>query len=158
MRHFVVLLALGAGCSPAADIAFYESVRARAEECTIRSNGEFCVEPEQFDAPVTEVWAVQVRSDATLLFLNEDVWVMDQQADGADPFTDPHRAERTSTLTDGTSGCTTTRTTSITFVADGVALTGTVESRTVLEGPTACGDTPVGDRTRDTVTGVGSGP
>ncbi len=159
-----VLLAVAAlsmaGCGVAGSdgIIFYESVRARSEECTIRSNGEFCVEPDQFDPPVTEVWGVHVRSDATLLYLDEVVWVMDAQADGADPFADPHTTTRSSTQSDGSSGCTTTRVETITFVADGTALTGTVTARTVLEGPATCGDTPVGERTIDDVNGSGSGP
>jgi hypothetical protein len=160
MKRLMLLAVLSsAGCTNSYDgITFYESVRARSEECSIRSNGEFCVEPDQFDPPVTEVWGVHLRSDATLLYLGEEVWVMDAQPDGADPRADAHTTSRSSTQTDGSSGCTTTRVESITFVADGTALTGTVTNRTVLEGAAACGDTPVGERTIDVVNGTGSGP
>jgi hypothetical protein len=160
MKYLLLLLVLSlTGCNNSNDgITFYEAVRARSEECTIRSNGEFCVEPDQFDPPVTEVWAVHVRSDATLLYLDEEVWVMDPQAEDASAFADAHTTTRSSTQTDGSAGCTTTRVGTITFVADGTSLTGTVASRTVLEGPASCGDTPIGERTVDIVTGSGGGP
>ena len=157
-RILLVAVASSAACTNADGITFYESVRARSEECAIRSNGEVCVEPDQFDPPVTEVWGVHLRSDATLLYLDEEVWVMDAQPEGSSPTTDAHTTTRSSTQTDGSSGCTTNRVETITFVADGGVLVGTVTATTVLEGPEACGDTPVGERTIDVVNGTGSGP
>lgn len=161
--HLIVALAAataGVACGGSNDLTqlfFYEAQRTRQEECTIRSNGEFCVEPEQFDPALNEVWVVERRGDRVFLFLDEEVWLMDAQPEGSDLRTDPHAATRRSELTDG-NGCATTKTRSIEFIAEDEQLSGTVRSSSVLQGPPSCGNTPAGERTVDAVTGFVGGP
>lgn len=136
---------------------FYDVERARSEECAIRANGEFCVEPEQFDPPVTEVWTVDLNDDISTLYVDEEVWVLDPLPDG--PTDDaPRTASRRSIVTDGDTGCTTTRLRDISFVSDEAGLTGTMRESQVLQGPASCGDTPAGQRSVDTLTGFAGGP
>lgn len=152
----VALLSL-AGCT-GDGLVFYEVFRARFEECLIRANGEFCVEPDQFDPPSTEVWTVEEREGRTILYETEEVWILDVIADDADPVTTPRTATKTSVVIDGGTGCRTDTSRTIQFVADGVVFDGTLTSRSVVTGPSACGSTPVGDRSIDTVQGQVSGP
>jgi hypothetical protein len=151
---FVVAIA---GCNFSDGIVFYEVVREREEECLIRQNGEFCVEPEQFDPPSVEVWSVEERESATLLYVDEEVWIMDALPEDADDTT-PRRAEKTSIVTDGSTGCVSERKRSVSFVADGETFDGELAVRAVLTGPVACGNTPAGERSIDSVEGGVSGP
>ncbi len=153
----MAVIAMVAGCNFADGIVFYEVVRARQEECLIRENGEFCVEPDQFDPPSVEVWSVEERDTVTLLYIDEEVWVVDALADDADDAS-PRRAEKRSEFTDGGTGCVTDRSRVITYVADGNTFDGELVSRSVLNGPVACGNTPVGERSIDDVNGGVSGP
>ncbi len=140
--------------------AFYEVVRARSEECTIRSNGEFCVEPDQFDPPVTDVWSVALEGGADharVLIVDDEVWILDPR-DGSEREGTAERGSKRSVVTDGSSGCTTTRTRAVEFVVDGLILTGTASESSVLTGPPSCGDTPAGQRTVDTLNGTIGGP
>ncbi|HEY1097964.1 MAG TPA: hypothetical protein VGF99_03510 [Myxococcota bacterium] len=161
-RWCVLALVVLAGCGGANDgldrLHFFDVQRARTEECTIRSNGEFCVEPEQFDPPVSQVWSIDRRSADTLLVVDEEVWVLDAQPDGADPYRDPWTASRYAEISDGGTGCVTTRTTELEFAFDDDVIAGTVAFRSVVEGPAACGDTPAGERTLDSISGSSSGP
>lgn len=139
-------------------LAFYEVVRARVTECLIRANGEFCVEPDQFDPPSIEVWTVETRADRTILYANEEVWVLDALPDDADPATTPRATEKASVVINGETGCRTDAVRAVEFIADGSGFDGTLTSRSVTTGPAACGSTPVGDRSVDSVVGGVSGP
>ena len=139
-------------------LVFYEVVRARVAECLIRSNGEFCVEPDQFDPPSVEVWTVETRADRTILYANEEVWILDALPDDADPTTTPQSTEKVSVVLNGDTGCRTDTIRSVLFIADSDVFDGTLTSRTVTTGPAACGSTPVGDRRVDSVIGSVSGP
>jgi hypothetical protein len=148
----VVLVALTSGCgSPG--LLFYDVLRTRTEQCSIRSNGEFCVEPDQFAAPVLEAWAVDLREDGDVLFVAEEAWVLAPLADGVDPWATPRTASRRKVVTAGAALCTTTETTTIEFVADGTTLVGSLRTATRLDGPAACGATPVGERVVEDLNG-----
>jgi len=135
------------------DIVFYEVVRAREEECSIRSTGEFCVEPEQFTPPDVSVWTVEFTPAGSRLFVDEEVWVLEPVEEGTDPRTSQHKSKRTSSRTSGNGPCTSTREESLSFRADGDVFRGTLDIQTVLTGPEACGSTPVGDRVSDSLKG-----
>ncbi len=158
-------LPLQTGCG-GDGIGFFEVVRTRLEECAIRSNGEFCVEPEQFDPPVVEVWSVDVRADTAVLYLDEEVWILDDLPDGADKATTPRTATKTSVVIDGATSCRSDASRTVSFISDisvsafGTtgSLQGSLTSRSVLTGPASCGSTPVGERTVDDVVGQVSGP
>lgn len=159
MRAFTVTavaaaaaLAAPLGCS-SDDIVFYEVIRARDEECSIRSTGEFCVEPEQFTPPDTSVWTVEFTPTGSRVFADEEVWVLDATEEGADLRQTDHTASRASARTSGNGPCTSTREEKLTFHADGDIFRGTLETQTVLTGPEACGSTPVGERVKDTLKG-----
>ena len=151
-----VLVVVGgsfAGCARD-DVVFYEVTEARVEECAIRSNGEFCVEPDQFDPPRTTVWTVEFNVDkASLLVVDEEVYVLDGGEDGEDPKKTEQTATRSNAVTSGAGPCTSTREETLRFVADGATLTGSLDVKSVLTGPEACGSTPVGERTSDTLAG-----
>jgi len=155
----VIAAATLSACNPyATDFVFYEVTRVRAEECAIRANGEFCVEPDQFDAPVVEVWTVALESATPTLYVDEEVWVLAPLGDDEDPATATRTASRRSVVTDGNSGCTTTRLRDLDFVTDELGLSGGMRESSVLEGPSSCGDTPAGQRTVDTLSGIAGGP
>ena len=89
MRRLLAVIVAGllsSSCS-SDGLAFYEVVRSRVTECLIRANGEFCVEPDQFDPPSVEVWTVETRADRTILYANEEVWILDALPEDADPAT-----------------------------------------------------------------------
>lgn len=156
---FAIAAAALPACNPyATDFAFYEVTRVRSEECAIRANGEFCAEPEQFDPPVVEVWTVSQASDTPTLYVDEEVWVLAPLSDDEDPATASRTASRRSVVTDGNSGCTTTRLRDLDFVTGDSGLSGTMRESSVLEGPPSCGDTPAGQRTVDTLSGTAGGP
>jgi len=160
MRRFLAVIVAGllsSSCS-SDDLAFYEVVRSRVTECLIRANGEFCVEPDQFDPPSVEVWTVETRADRTILYANEEVWILDALPEDADPVTTPRATEKVSVVINGETGCRTDAVRAVEFVADRDAFDGTLTSRTVTTGPAACGSTPVGDRSVDSVVGSVSGP
>jgi hypothetical protein len=146
-----------AGCRPEG-LIFYDVQRSRLEQCTIRSNGEFCVEPDQFAAPVLEAWGVELRDDGGLLHLQTETWVLDRLPDGADPNVTPRTATREQVVTSGDAGCVTTSTRSVEFFADGVRLQGTLRATTRIDGPAACGATPVGERAVDILDGLAGTP
>lgn len=152
-----VAVATLVGACSGPDILFYEVLRTREEECAIRQNGEFCVEPEQFEAPVLEVWSVEEHDDRSLLYINEEVWLLEPLPDDADATT-PHTATKRQISVVGAGGCTNTSIRSVRFVADNAGFAGTFSSESVLEGPASCGATPSGERFRDDVSGVVSGP
>jgi len=158
-RHSVASLWLAlvvstavAACGPQG-IVFYDVLRERTEQCSIRSNGEFCVEPEQFAAPVVEAWALDQRADAHLLFVGEQTWVLAPLPDDADPWTAPRIARREQVAPAGAALCTTIEVQSVEVVANGQTLTGTFAGSARLEGPAACGATPVGERFLESLTG-----
>jgi hypothetical protein len=155
VRLVVVSLVVAAGCAGCAadDVVFYEVTRSRVEECAIRSNGEFCVEPEQFDPPETTVWTVEIQEHVSRLFVDEEVWVLDPLAEGDDPYAVEQSASRDSTVTSGAGPCTSTKSETISFSADRTTFSGSLFSQTVLSGPAACGDTPVGERSEDELAG-----
>ena len=153
MKAVVVVVVAGL-CGCARDsMLFYETTRTRSAECAIRSNGEFCAEPEQFAAPVSEVWSVEVKDEVTRLFADEEVWVLDPLAEGEDPFVVRRTSSKASSVSSGAGPCTTTTTRDVSFTADGVDLVGELKTETRLEGPEACGSTPVGERTTDDIVG-----
>lgn len=139
-------------------LAFYEVVRSRVTECLIRANGEFCVEPDQFDPPSVEVWTIETRADRTILYANEEVWILDALTEDADPATTPRSTEKVSVVINGETGCRTDAVRVVEFVADRTVFDGTLTSRSITTGPAACGSTPVGDRSVDSVVGSPSGP
>ncbi len=166
MSPVLVGLAIGfAGCA-GDGIDFFEVVRSRVDECAIRSNGEFCVEPEQFDPPTVEVWAVETRAEVALLYVDEEVWVLDPLPGDADPATVERTATKTSVVIDGLTGCRTDAVREVGFLSvvtrSAFGTTGTLDGslsvRSVLTGPESCGSTPVGERTVDVVSGTVSGP
>lgn len=138
-------------------LVFYEVVRARTAECAIRANGEFCVDEEQFDPPSVEVWSVEAREGRSILYANEEVWVLEPLPADA-PTSTPQSTTKASVVVDGQSGCRTDAVRTVEFVADGTTFQGTLSSRTVTTGPEACGSTPVGERSVDDVAGQVSGP
>lgn len=151
----VVVVGALAGCS-APTTVFYEVTTSRTEECAIRVNGEFCVEPEQFDPPVATVWTVEFPHEAerpARLYVDEEVWVLDPIDEGKDPYASSHTASRSSIVTSG-NGCTSTKSEALQFTADRTNFTGTLSTSTVLTGPAACGDTPVGQRTENDLAGA----
>lgn len=137
---------------------FYEVVRSRVTECLIRANGEFCVEPDQFDPPSLEVWTVEARDGRTILYANEEVWLLDALPADADPATTPRSTTKASVSIDGQTGCRTDAVRTVSFVADRNGFQGTLTSRSVTTGPAACGSTPIGERSVDDVVGGVSGP
>jgi hypothetical protein len=145
------LVALTA-CGPAG-LIFYDVERTRTEQCTIRSNGEFCVEPEQFGPPVFEAWAVEFADDVDRLHIGTETWPLDPLVDGADPATTPRTATRQQIVSTGDGGCVTTTNRSVEFFANDQVLQGTFRATTRIDGPPACGATPVGDRFVDTLSG-----
>lgn len=149
----IVTVAPIAACRPGG-LFFYDVERARTEQCAIRSNGEFCVEPEQFAPPVIEAWGVELRERGGLLYVDEETWVLDPVADGADPWTSTRTASRVQIVAAGESQCSTTTARALEFVADGAVLTGTFRGSTRLEGPPACGATPVGERVVEALSGA----
>ncbi|MDP2340676.1 MAG: hypothetical protein Q8O67_06950 [Deltaproteobacteria bacterium] len=157
-RAAVVVVALGLGSCARDSVIFYETTRTRTVECDIRSTGEFCAEPEQFDAPVIDVWAVEVTKQIARLYVDEEVWVLDPLAEGEDPFAVERTASKASSIASGAGPCTTTTTRFVQFRADGANLDGQLQTQTILEGPEACGSTPVGERTTDNLSGVAGGP
>ena len=80
----VVVGAVVFGCAPPV-LVFYETTRTRSAECLIRSNGEFCAEPEEFAAPVIEVWTLEVTDRVSRVFVDEEVWVIDPLPPSAPP-------------------------------------------------------------------------
>ncbi len=155
VASFLVLV--GGGCARDS-LTFYKTTRTRTAECAIRDNGEFCAEPEQFSAPVIDVWAVEITDKIARLFVDEEVWVLDPVAEGEDPFAVERSASKASSTATGSGPCTTTTTRAVAFFADGANLAGTLKTQTVLEGPESCGNTPVGERTTDELVGVLDGP
>jgi hypothetical protein len=149
-------VALSFACADGS-LVFYEVLRARTAECLIRANGEFCVEEDQFDPPSVEVWSVEARDGRSILYANEEVWVLDPLPDDA-PASTPQSTTKASVVIDGQSGCRTDAMTTVEFVADTNTLQGTLTSRTVTTGPESCGSTPVGERSVDDVVGQVSGP
>ncbi len=151
----VVPVVGGASCG-GDSVVFYEVTRTRSEECTIRSNGEFCVEPDQFDPPRVEVWTIEVQEHVSRVFVDEEVWILDPLPDDADDET-TRLATRTSSrsrvVTDGAGPCTATTTEDLSFTADRADFNGELAIRSVIEGPEACGTTPVGERTLDDLKG-----
>jgi hypothetical protein len=146
------------GCGPADFFGFYEVTRSRAEECIIRQNGEFCVEPEQFDPPVSEAWTVDLRGAGGFLYIEEEVWVLDPLGEDDDPFETPRKGVRARSTTSGAAGCTRVVNEEVRFAIDREILGGTLSRTTRLEGPVACGETPSGERTVDDVTGFAGAP
>lgn len=132
---------------------FYEVTSARVEECAIRANGEFCVEPDQFDPPETTVWTVELGDKVSRLVVDEEVWVLDPLDEGEDPFQATHTSTRSSIVTSGNGPCTSTKSEALSFSADGTDFGGSLRVETVLSGPEACGDTPVGERSEDDLAG-----
>jgi hypothetical protein len=153
----VTVVAEVAGCAPTG-LTFYDVLRTRTEQCSIRSNGEFCVEPEQFAPPVLEAWAVHLGEDADVLYVDEEAWVLERPAEGADPSTATRTATRQQVIAAGDNLCTTTETRVVEFVADGVSLSGTYRASTRLDGPTSCGTTPVGERVVESLAGQAGTP
>jgi hypothetical protein len=159
MRRLGFLMAVSLLSSCINDgLVFYEVVRSRVTECLIRANGEFCVEPDQFDPPSVEVWTIETRAERTILYANEEVWILDVLPEDADPATTPRTTSKASVVVDGETGCRTDAVRTVEFIADRDAFDGTLTSRTVTTGPAACGSTPVGDRSVDSVVGNVSGP
>jgi len=101
-----------------------------------------------------------------VLYLEEEVWILDDLPDGADQATTPRTATKTSVVIDGATGCRTDGARTVSFLSEistsafGTSgfLEGSVTSRSVLTGPASCGSTPVGERTVDDVVGQVSGP
>jgi hypothetical protein len=159
MRRLLAVSVAGLLSSCSSDgLAFYEVVRSRVTECLIRANGEFCVEPDQFDPPSVEVWTVETRADRTFLYANEQVWILDPLPADADPATTPRSTTNASVSINGQTGCRTDAVRTVSFVADRNGFQGTLTSRTVTTGPAACGSTPTGERSVDDVVGEVSGP
>ncbi len=154
--HLGVGIAASLGCLDGG-MVFYEVVRARSAECLIRANGEFCVEEDQFDPPSVEVWSVEARRGRSILYANEEVWVLDPLPDDA-PSGTPEAATKASVVLDGQTGCRTDAERAVEFIADGLNFQGTLTSRAVTTGPESCGSTPVGERSVDDVRGQVSGP
>jgi hypothetical protein len=152
----VVVVSLGA-CAPAGQV-FYDVLRTRAEECAIRSTGEFCVDAEQFAPPYLQNWAVDLGDDVDIVIIDGEVWRLAPLADGDDPWTTPRTAQFEQVVTTGAALCTTTTTSSLEFVANGAVLTGTFRSRSRLVGPEGCGETPIGERVVDTLDGQAGTP
>lgn len=152
----VVLVASIAGCN-AQNLRFYEIIRTRTEECSIRPNGEFCKEPEQFDPPVTEVWSIEARPDAVFLYVDDETWLLDEMPEGSDSRT-PRTGTRTTVVTRTPGPCTSTTQRSVSIVFDDVALSGSYAESTRLDGALSCGETPVGQRFADDVAGAVGAP
>ena len=153
----VVVGAVVFGCAPPV-LVFYETTRTRSAECLIRSNGEFCAEPEEFAAPVIEVWTLEVTDRVSRVFVDEEVWVIDPLPEGEPPFAAFRTAARSISVASGVEPCTTTTTQNLGFTADDKSLSGELKTETRLEGPAACGNTPVGERTTDELAGVAGAP
>jgi hypothetical protein len=159
IRVFATGLGLASLCScGSGGLEFYEVLRSRVTECLIRVNGEFCVEPDQFDPPSLEVWTLEERDGRSILYVSEEVWILDVLPEDADPATTPRATTKASVVIDGQTGCRTDAERSVSFIADRNGFEGTLTSRSVTTGPAACGSTPVGLRTVDDVIGGVSGP
>jgi hypothetical protein len=152
-----VLVAGVGGCRPAG-LLFYDVTRTRTEQCSIRSDGRFCVEPEQFAAPVTESWGVEFGRSVSLLYVDEQVRVLEPIDADDDPYTAVHKTTQSRIVSAGAAQCTTTTAETITFIADGAEFTGTLRASTKLEGPSACGATPVGEDFIEDLAGVEGTP
>ena len=72
----VATLALAA-LSSCATLQRYEVLRTPVEDCEIRSNGEFCEEPERLPSPTVEIWAVEIldAEEQTILYIGDESWV-----------------------------------------------------------------------------------
>ncbi len=157
MRAFIAVVVVVMASSCYGDgIQFYQVLRERSEECLIRENGEFCVEPDQFDPPSSEVWSVETREGVNLLVANEEVWVLDPIAEDDDPRQVSLTATKDSLIINGNSGCRTDAIKSVTFTADGQEFVGELRARSVLTGGAGCGTN--GQRTVDRVIGFVAGP
>jgi hypothetical protein len=154
----VALVVTGtAGCGPRG-LVFYDVTRTRVEECAIRSNGEFCAEPDQFEPPLIENWGVDARDDGGFLYLAGEAWVLAPLPANADPRVTPRTATRERTVASGDALCSTLTTGVVEFLADDLALTGTYRATTRLDGPPACGATPVGERVVEDLVGSAGTP
>lgn len=155
-RGILLALSVIAGCDfGPADIVFYEVTSTRDEQCAIRSNGEFCLEEEeQFDPPVFTVWGIEDGEESDRLYVDEEVWVLDPLAEGEDPLLTTRTANRSRIITEGDGPCRATTIELLSFKADQVTFEGTFERTAVIDGPAACGETPVGERTVDDLEGT----
>jgi hypothetical protein len=152
-----VVVACVSGCRPEG-LVFYDVTRTRSEQCSIRSDGRFCVEPEQFAAPVTESWGVEFGRVASVLYVDEQVRVLEPIDAEQDPYTTVRKTTQSRIVSSGAAQCTTTTAETITFIADGAELTGTLRASTTLEGPSACGATPVGEDFVEDLAGIEGTP
>lgn len=132
------------GCNP---ILRYNVSQATAEDCIIRTNGEFCDEAEQFPPPTVAVWSIEVREDITYIYIGDETWVA-HQLEG--PFTILKEERQSRNL------CTTEYTRELSFDYDFESLSGTFDERVRTDGPDSCGDTPFGNRRAFTIVGVAS--
>lgn len=145
-----IAAAIAAGCNGDHAI-FYDVVQTRSEECAIRSNGEFCAEPEQFAPPVATVWMIEHTEDVSRVYVDEEVFVLDPLSDGDDPLAAELTGVRRSVFVEN--NCTTTREETLRLRADTAVLSGSLARASVLSGPASCGATPSGERSLDTLTG-----
>jgi hypothetical protein len=121
----------------------YRVQRTPEADCIINPNGEFCGE---VGPASTETWAVERRSDATVVYFGEEAWVA-TGVDGARQVLKEERATR------DPGPCTSTLRRLLEFDEDGVELRATLEISSRIEGPPACGETPRGDRLLFNITG-----
>jgi len=138
----------GAGCGQL--VGTFDVTRTTEGLFTINPSGLFPKPAEEIPPPVTELYAVELRAPATWLVIAEELWI----ADGTD-------GERTATkkveATDAATGCTTTRTRSITFDLGNGIFAGGFTEETRTEGPEGCGATPKGERAVGTLVGAPPG-
>jgi hypothetical protein len=130
---------------------FYDVVQTRTEECAIRSNGEFCAEPEQFSPPVVTVWMIEHTDTVSRVYVDEEVFVLSPLAEGEDPLVAELTGERRAVFVEN--NCTTTRDETLRVRADKSVLSGSLARKSVVTGPASCGATPSGERSVDALEG-----
>jgi hypothetical protein len=140
------------------DVTNFRVLQTPIEDCSLRPNGEFCKEPEQFRAPKTTSLTVDIGPALGRVFLEESIYLLDAAAEGVDPLTAERTGSRRFVETREPGPCTSSIEETIRFTVTGEAFSGELRSRNVLNGPQACGATPIGERTTITLSGTATLP
>jgi hypothetical protein len=107
----------------------------------------------QLDPPVQETWAIERTGTRSFVYIDDVVWVVDAPAANA-PSNAPLVATTQEVVTKDPGPCTTTSTANLTFTADDTTFTGTLNLESRLDGPSACGNVPSGQKRVESVAGA----
>lgn len=149
-----VTTGLGGACA-FDGLRFYEVTRTPTDECDIRPQGEFCVTVEELSPPTFEIWSVERHGDEVRVFVDDEVWVAQPPGEGDEA--ELVVADKLEVVTAEPGPCTTETVRSLSVLATADDITGTLGDKVRLEGPEACGETPLGKRTQSRIDGVVAG-